>query len=648
MGPRKASLTLIGILSLIALLVATNVLVSILAPDYRLDLTKDRTYTLSNGTKQVLVSLDEPLTLRLFISERLARDVPSYAPYAQRVRDLLAEYQSLSKGKLTVEIYDPEPFTDVEDRAESYGLQGVPVSQDGDQIYFGLVGSNTTDDTETIPFFQTERERFLEYDLTRMVNKLAHPKQRVVGVLSSLPVFGDPMAAMQGGQSQPWLIIDQIKQFFDVRPLPAQLGTVPADIDVLMVIHPTAMTDQTRYAIDQYVLGGGKAMVFVDPYSETSAALSMQAAQRGMPGGVTASDAPKLLEAWGVKMEPHIVVGDHRNARRVNAGTAAKPRAVDYLPWISVPTEDMNPDDPITAQLQIVNIASAGVLTPTDTATTKFEPLIWSSDQSQKIPVEQVMGNPPDIQALLRNFKPGGHPLDIAVRLTGPVKTMFPDGPPKKPAAADSKAGDAKPDEAPTGPPLAQSKGPIDVVVVADTDILEDRMWAQSEDFFGERVTREAANNAGFVVNALDNLTGTTGLVSLRSRGLADRPFTIIKDLQSDADSQFADQEQSLNDKIKETRRKLTELRHGDNPQEDAAPSADQQKAIDGFRADLAKARTSLRDVQHSLRSGIEQLESVIKFIDIAAVPVLVAGFAIILSILRARRRRRAHKAHAG
>jgi ABC-type uncharacterized transport system involved in gliding motility auxiliary subunit len=645
MKPRKTSLTLIGLIALGALLVASNVLVSTLAPDYRLDLTQDRTYTLSSGTKQVLASLDEPIRLRLFLSERLSREAPGYAPFAQRVRDLLAEYQTLAKGKLTVETYNPEPFTDLEDRAESYGLQGVPVNQEGDQVYFGLVGTNTTDDTETIAFFQTERERFLEYDLTRMVNKLAHPKQKVVGVISSLPIFGDPMAAMEGGAPQPWLVVNQLRQFFDVRPLPAELETVPADIDVLMLVHPAAMNEQTRYAVDQYVLGGGKAMVFVDPYSETAAAGAMQAMRRGMPGAATSSDLPKLLEAWGVKMEPKLVVGDRRNARRVNAGTANRPRAADYLPWIGVPAETMNQSDPITAQLELVNVASAGSLVPVDGATTRLEPLLSSSEQAETIPVEQVMGNPPDIQALLRNFKAGGRILTMAARITGPAKTAFPDGLPKK------KPDDAKPAEtkeaAPAAPQIMASRGPIDVVVVADTDLLEDRMWAQSENFFGERVTREAANNASFVVNALDNLAGSSGLIALRSRGLGDRPFTLIKDLQADADSQFAEQEQALNDKIKATRAKLAELKHGDAGS-DQAVSPDQQKTIDSFRADLARTRTALRDVQHSLRAGIERLENAIKIIDIAAVPALVAGFAIVLAALRARRRRRAHKAHAG
>jgi ABC-type uncharacterized transport system involved in gliding motility auxiliary subunit len=564
MTSNRTSLTLIGLAALAVLLVATNILATALLPGWRLDLTQDRLYTLSSGTKQVLGDLPEPVTLRLYLSQRLLRDVPGYGPYAQRVNDLLAEYAQLSRGRLTVETFDPEPFTDVEDRAVAAGLTGAPVIQQGDQVYFGLVGTNTTDDVETIPFFQTDRERFLEYDLTRLVNRLAHPKQHVVGLISSLPLMGDPMQAMMGGApSQPWLVIDQIRQFFEIRSLPADTTEIPKDVDLLMIVHPATMSDQTQYAIDQFVLAGGKALIFVDPFAESAASQMMQAMQRGMPSPSPVSDLPKLFKAWGVKMEPNVVAGDRRNAKRVSLGGSSKLRAVDYPAWIGVPADDLNQDDAITAQLQVINLATSGILTATADATTKFEPLISTSAQSEPIPVDKVMGNPPDIMSLLREFKPTGQSLTLAARITGPVKSAFPDGPPKPEAKTpDGKPADAKP-AAPAAAGLTESKTPIDVIVVADTDLLQDRFWAQQSDFFGERVTQESANNAGFVVNSLDALTGSSGLIGLRSRGISDRPFTLIKDLQDDADSRFAEQEQALNDKLKATERQLTELRHG-------------------------------------------------------------------------------------
>lgn len=642
MANNRTSLTLIGLAALAVLLVATNILATALLPGWRLDLTQDRLYTLSSGTKQVLGDLPEPVTLRLYLSQRLLRDVPGYGPYAQRVNDLLNEYAQLSRGRLTVESFDPEPFTDVEDRAVAAGLTGAPINQQGDQVYFGLVGTNTTDDVETIPFFQTDRERFLEYDLTRLVNRLAHPKQHVVGLISSLPLMGDPMQAMMGGApSQPWLVIDQIKQFFEVRSLPTETTSIPKDVDLLMVVHPASMSEQTQYAIDQFVLGGGKALIFVDPFAESAAAQMMQAMQRGMPSPSPVSDLPKLFKAWGLKLEPNMVAGDRRNAKRVSLGGSSKIRAADYPAWIGVPADDLNQDDAITAQLQMINLATSGILTPTADASTKFEPLISTSAQSQPIPVDKVMGNPPDIMTLLREFKPTGQSLTLAARITGPVKTAFPDGAPKAEKSPDGKPADVKPAAA----GLTESKAPIDVIVVADTDLLQDRFWAQQSDFFGERVTQESANNAGFVVNSLDALTGSSGLIGLRGRGISDRPFTLIKDLQDEADSRFAEQEQALNDKLKETEAKLTQMRRGQSG--DAAVTPEQQTAIDGFRADLARTRTALRDVQHSLRAGIDRVEDWVRFTDIAAIPALVAIAAVVLSVLRARRRRRAHLARA-
>ena len=653
----RRNLSVLGVALGLVLLIAVNVLTSALFPAARLDLTQDRLYTLSDGTRQVLRQLDEPVTLRLFLSDRLLREVPAYGAYATRVRDLLREYVNAAGGKLKLETFDPQPFSDVEDRAVALGLQGVPVDQGGEQVYFGLAGSNTTDDEEVIAFFQPEREPFLEYDLTRLVYKLARPNKRVVGLISTLPMEGDMMMAqMQGGMPSAWAVLDQIRQFFTVRTLGTDVDAIPPDVDVLMLVHPTGLSDKVKFAIDQFVLKGGKALVFVDPYSETTAFRAQAMMMRGAPPSGASnptSDLEPLFAKWGIKMDSGSVVGDRRLARRVNAGGASRVQAADYLAWISVPADDTNRKDPVTGDMQRLNFATAGILEPVDGAKTRFEPLVTSSNQAMHLPVSKVntMGTP-DILGILRSFKTEGKPLTIVARVSGPVETAYPDGPPQ--AAAEAKPADkpaaATPASAPAAAPAPAKpavvkQGDVNVIVVADTDMLDDRFWVQTQQFFGQKVAVPSANNADLVVNALDNLTGSNAMISLRSRGISDRPFTLVRAIQQDAESQFRAKEQELQDKVKDTEKKLADLR-GSGKEAGGQPilTPEQAREIDRFRGQLIQTRGELRDVQRALRQDIDRLQSMIRFVNIGLIPLVVAVVAVVLGILRLRRRRRASR----
>src|SRR5258708_4155013 len=249
----------------LVLFVTINVLVNPPLRSARLDLTETRLYTLSEGTKKILGKIDEPVTIRLYFSPRLGREIPLYSNYHARVRDLLDEYASLSAGKLKTEYYDPTPFSDVEDRAVAYRLQGVPLEAGGEQVYFGLAGTNSTDDEEIIAFFQPERERFLEYDLTKLVYNLANPKRRQVGLLSALPIAGAAMPRIPGQMPAPWVVVDQIRQNFPLRQFGSDTANIPADLDLMMVVHPKELSEDGQYALDQFVLRGGRALIFVDP-----------------------------------------------------------------------------------------------------------------------------------------------------------------------------------------------------------------------------------------------------------------------------------------------------------------------------------------------------------------------------------------------
>lgn len=630
-------LTLVGLAALLVTLVAVNILTATVAPSTQIDLTAERLYTLSPGTRALLAKLDQPLTLRFYYSERLARDVPSFATYGQRVRDMLTRYRDLAHGKITLQVLDPQPFSDIEDRAVAAGLQGVPIDQGGELVYFGLVATNSVDDEESIGFFQPERERFLEYDLTRIVNKLANPTPKTVGLLSSLPIETD-YALMQQGGTGAWAVLDQIKSFFTVTSLAPDVTEIPANVDVLMLVHPAKLSGKTQYAIDQFVMRGGKVLAFVDPRSEVAQSRTRMFAQQGMPPIPAVSNPDYLLKSWGVSLSED-VIGDRRFARRVNLGAGNRAQQADYLPWIEVQADTMNQDDAVTGQLKLLSFASAGILTPIEGATTKFEPLVTSSAQSEHIPPAKLAG-PPDVVGLLRGFKSGGQQLTIAARLTGPAKTAFPDGPPKDPGADKPDAAQSKPGDTPAAEQLKESKGPINVILVADTDMLEDRQWVSSQQFFGQSVVTPVANNADFVVNALDNLTGSDALIGLRSRAISDRPFKLIRDLQQQADARFQSTEQALQDKLKEAEGKLKELRTKNPNGQDVTLTPEQLKAVEGFRAEMVATRSQLRDVQRALREDIDRVENRIRFLDIAAVPLVLTLAALILAWAAARRRR--------
>ena len=636
----RRSAAAIGLISAAVLFVAVNIIANRTLGTTRIDLTQNKLYTLSPGTKETLAKIGEPLVLRFYYSKKLGDEIPSYGVYAQRVRELLEEYAAAAKGKIELQELDPQPFSAVEDRAVAFGLQGVPLDQGGEQVYFGLAATNSTDDQQIVPFFQPERERLLEYDLTKLIHSLAFPKKPVIGLITDLPLEGDVMAAMQGQPMIPYAVIDQIKPLYDIKDLSSDLDTIPSDVDVLMIAHPQHLSDKALYAIDQYVLKGGKALVFVDPNSETQ---QMHPSQLNPPGSPLDSNLDKLFKAWGVEMLPKMVAGDRRAARRVNAGTSQHVVAMDYVAWLSLDQTDLNRDDLITADLTHINMASAGILDPLKGAKTQFTPLISTSTDSMAIPVAKVQGMP-DVGGLLRDFKPDGKRLVLAAQVTGPAETAFPDGPPKdEKKTADAKAGDDK--NAAAKDPKAATEiktavKPINVVLVADTDILENRFWVQSQDFFGQTVTIPVANNGDFVANALDVLAGGDDLISLRSRGTSARPFELINNIQRAADARYQATEKDLETKLKETQDKIKQLRdQGARP--GVALAAEQEKTLDNFRADMITIRQQLRRVQLALRQDIDRLQAWTEFFDIALVPILVGLAAIVLGILRLRRRKR-------
>ncbi|MFZ4409361.1 MAG: GldG family protein [Paracraurococcus sp.] len=636
MPGRRLWSSALGLLAAAVLAVGVNMLADRLLPRARVDLTEQRLYTLSDGTKQVLAGLKDPVTLRLFYSRRLGAAIPVYGAYADRVREMLAEYASLSGGRVKLEVLDPEPFSELEDRAMALGLQGVPVDQSGEQVYFGLSGTNLVDDERSIGFFQPERERFLEYDLTRLVYDLSNPTRPVIGMMTALPLNGDPRAMMmrQPQLGQPAVVMTQLRQFFTVKDIPLDAPVIEPEVQVLVVAHPQGLSDAAQYAIDQFVMRGGKLMVLVDPHSESQAS---RPGPTGQPPTATSSSLDRLLNAWGIEAPSDQVVLDLRGAWRVRANPGDRVQAVDYVAWFNLQGDSLNRDDVSLAQLEQITVASAGEVRKKPGATIEFTPLLTTSAQTMLVDAARVRQEPNPVR-LLADFRSGNERHVIAARVRGELASAFPDGPPTP------GEGQERPADLPAH--RARSAGPANIVVANDSDILEDRFWVRVQDFFGQQVATPFSGNGPFVTNLADTLSGSDALISLRSRGESLRPFELVEDIRRNADAEYRQTERQLTQKLEATEKRLRELRQGtptapgaERNQAQSVITPEQRAEIDRAREEIIATRRQLRAVQLDLRREIEGLETVLRVANIALVPALLTAFAIGLAVVRGRRR---------
>lgn len=628
----QSKIAVIAAVLAVILFVCVNVLSEATLRSARLDLTENKLFTLSQGTRDVLSAIDEPITLRLYASRSLAEGAPAYGDFIGRVRELLQHYADLSRGMVRLQVYNPEPYSVQEDEAVAYGLQGVQLDQGGETVYFGLAATNSTDDQEVIPFFDTQRERYLEYDLTKMLFNLAHPKKKVVGLMAFLPIDTDPLK-----EYKPWAVVEQLEQFVTVRAIGRSVKHIPEDIDLLMIVHPTGVEDATLYAIDQFVLRGGRAMIFVDPHSEAEA--EMSAAMRRPPAD-TGSDLGKLFAAWGIDYSPQTFIGDREAATRVQVpGPGGRAMVTDYVSWIGLGRQNFNANDVTTSEIARVFMAAAGSLSKKEGADIEFTPLIQTGEHAMRIEASKVRMQP-DPARLLRDFRSEAHPFTLAARIQGKLKTAFPDGPPKEEAPAEAKeGGEAAMAAAPKAEHVAQSAGQVNLIVVADTDMLADRSWLQFQNFFGRQVAVPTANNAAFVINAVDNLLGSNALINLRSRGLSIRPFHRIEALKRDAEQRYSKTEQELREKLKVTNEQMGKLATAEGSGE-AILTDSQRETMAKFRADLIDIRQQLREVQHNLRKDIEALDTGLKVINIWAVPAIICLIAVAMAWAKRRRHR--------
>ena len=640
-------MTTTGIVLAIVLLFAVNMLADRTLGPARIDLTENRLFTLSEGTRGILANLDEPVTLRFYLSRRELERVPGVGGYADRVRALLNEYKRLSGGKLEVRTIDPEPFSEEEDRAVGYGLRGVPLDLDDGVFYFGLAGTNSVDDEEVIPFFTAEREQFLEYDVTKLVYNLTSPKQKIVGLLSSLPIEGQGpamQAAMGGMGAQPWMVVEQIRQLFELRSLHPKLDEIPEDIDVLMLVHPRALSPEALYAIDQYVLRGGRVVAFVDPYSESQRDVMPAGMGMMQPPGPGRSEIDELLTAWGVTLGED-VVGDLDLSLKVRMDQGGRVLTFDYPVWMNVTPHTFDQEDIVTGNLGNLGFGTPGYLEAAEGATTTFTPLVSTTPRAAQFTTAQVAAVTTDPRDLLDDYASQDRPYTMVARVAGKVRTAFPDGRPipetsEEEGDASSGADEAESEAEPKAEHISESVEDAQILLVADADMLADRFWVVVQEFLGNRIAVPSAANSALVINALDNLTGSGDLISVRNRGTFTRPFSRVVALKQQAERAFRAKEQELIAQLEETEQRLLELEESNRGNDTLVITDAQREELVEFRQERVRIRKELREVRRQLRADIESLESWLKFANIGLVPILIGISGLTAGLLQLRRRR--------
>ena len=622
-SPHGAALVL-----LLVVFIALNLFATLSLRSWRIDLTQNQLFTLSQGTRNILAKLQEPVVLKFYYSQSQAAEQPQIRIFASRVRDMLEEMTGQANGRIRLEIIDPTPFSEAEDQAVAQGLVARPIGN-GEVIYFGLTGTNMVDSLEVIPFFADERQQYLEYDLARLIHNLSQPKKPVLGIISNLPLdtgAGGIMAAMRG-QSQPFLIYAELIDRFEVEFIAPESVRIPKRVDVLLLAHPRPPSDIQAYAIDQFVMRGGRVIAFIDPQSE----VSLTAGPNGEPlkGYSEQSNLPRLMAKWGVAMDDTQILADRKRAQRVSTGRDARRALSDYILWMGYGPDEVNRDDLITSNIDRLNLGTVGTLTRPKGATTQWTPLVTSSDEAGLMSRDYVLRAPtPD--ALQRNFDAGAAPFVIAARLSGRVETAFPDGPPQ---AKTQKGERAKPQDH-----LAQSDATT-IVVFADSDFFDDRFWVSEQNYLGQRFGVPIADNGKFLLNAVENLMGSNDLISLRGRERVARPFTRVEALRRAAEKQYLQEEENLLLRIETAQAELDRL------EQSGASLGDAEQAAKAHRAELLSARKGLRRVQGDLRRDIDALEARITWLNIATMPVSVALLAVGLAWRQRRKRLATQKA---
>ena len=617
----------VGVAVMFFILVAVYVINSALK--VRVDMTAEKVFTLSAGTKAILSKLDTPIQIRFYYSESSSTMPMFLKTHAQRIQDLLSEYQKVGKGNIDIKQYDPQPDSDAEDKANLDGVEGQML-QTGEKMYLG-VAISCLDAGVNIPYLAPERERLLEYDLSRAITQVMKPEKPTIGIMSALPIFGEmnPMMMQMGraARGEAWVLVDELKRDFNVKQVEMTADKIDSEIKVLVVIYPRDITEKTEYALDQFVLRGGKMVAFLDPLciidSRNNSGNPMQ---RNMSSGASLD---RLLKAWGIEFDKSKVLADMNYVTRIGRNGQSSPAV------LSLTQKAMDTNDVVTSQIDNLLIPFAGSFGGTPAEGLKRTILIKSSTQSQQ--VEKMLAEFSGEQ-LTKDFSASGKEQALAIRLEGKFKTAFAQGKPKD-APTDPKDADAKAKETPdSGDSLKESKGTGLVILVADADMLNDQFCVEKTDILGQRLVIPRTGNLNFLQNIVEQLGGDSNLIAVRSRGTINRPFTVVKELQAKAEDNYRVKIKTLETKLQEAQTKLNELQAKKDSGQRFILSPEQKTEIEKFRKDQADVNKELKQVRKNLRQDIDSLETKLKCINIALMPFLVTVSGIALAVIKRKR----------
>jgi len=612
----------VGLAALFLILVAVNYLAA-RAP-VRLDLTAGRLYTLADGTKKVLKGLSAPVTVKLYVSSGEAMPVPLRS-FARRVQSLLDEFKSVAGPNLVIERYDPRPDSEEEDAAQLDGIEPQQLAS-GEQFYLGLAASQL-ERKQTIPVLTPARERLLEYDLIRAIARAGSAERPKIGLMSSLPVLGERFNPYTRQSAEPWVLANELRRDFEVQPVNMTAREIGKDIDVLLLVHPRDITEQTEYALDQFVLRGGKLIAFVDPY----AFFDQQPMPPGMPPRVSSSTLPRLFKAWGVTMNPDKVIADLVYA----SGEGQR-----YTPTVlSLNRTAFARDDVVMAQVETLLYAFGGAFEVKPAAGLAATALVSSSPNSMLVDDARATAAG---QESTRAFVAGGKSLPLALRLAGRFRTAFPDGRP------EDKAAKPRPGAAgAVAPHLTEAARDNSVVLVADVDMLQDGAAVDVQEVFGRRIVVPSNGNLAFAQGLVEQLAADDSLLSLKSRVASYRPLTVVREMEAEAQMQYFGKIKELEDELQKTSAALQKLQGGTPQAAKGAPilSPEQQAELDRFRRKVVDTRHALKELRKNLRRDSERLVFLTKVANIALMPLLVALAG--LGIALVRRRRQARRAAA-
>ena len=633
----KLLYSVVGVAAMFLIVVAVNFILSF--AKQRLDFTHERLYTLSGGTRKILAKLDTPVEIRFYFTQGDKEIDPGLKSWAQRVEDLLAEYKQAAKGKIRIKKLNPQPDSDAEDSAKLDGIEGQqanPGNPFGGEVFYLGLAVNCVDEKVAIPALTPARERLLEYDISRAISRAAFPSKPVVGLMSPLPVFGQPMNPMMmrmGQQGQePWMLVSELQRDFTVKQVGMDVDKIDDEIKVLLVIHPKDITDKAQYAIDQFVMRGGKLIAFLDALSLVDKPANPQnPMMANMPGGP--SNLEKLLKAWGLTFENSKVIADVTFKTRLSRGQG---RVEEVPTFLSLTPEGIDRQDALTSQLDNIMIPFGGVFTGTPAPGLKQTVLLKTTTESQQ--VDSMMASMAG-ESVMKDFKASGTSYALAVRLAGKFKTAFPDGKPAEKAEEKPDDKDKK-DEKKADGSLKETKDDNVVILVGDSDFVYDQFCVRVQNFFGQRIAQPLNGNLTLAQNMVEQLAGDSNLIGVRSRASVNRPFTVVQKMEAKAQSEYRETIKRIETDLQETQKKLGELQAKKEGGQRFILSPEQQKELEKFRRKEADAKVELKKLRKNLRRDVESLETGLKWLNILGMPLLVAAAGIVLGISHSKRAR--------